>query len=99
MRRPVTSPVSEFAWAEIEMPKSPILTRPCSSTKQLDGFTSRCRMPAVAAASSPAMTWRMASTAMADGSRPPCFSRSASVSRMSSMAMTSRPSSSQAPKT
>ena len=54
-----------------DRPKSPMSTRPSPCTKQFDGLMSRWRIPIAAAASRPATTCRIASTAAADASGVP----------------------------
>ena len=64
-----SSVCSSRASVVIDSPKSPTRTRPSRSTKQFDGLMSRCRMPIAAAASRPAITCRIASTAAAGAQR------------------------------
>src|ERR1017187_5425575 len=56
--------------AEMDKPKSPTLIVPSALTKQLAGLTSRCKTSTDAAASSPAMICRIASTALGAGIGP-----------------------------
>jgi hypothetical protein len=84
----------------IESPKSPTSTRPSAATKQFDGLMSRCRIPIDAAASSPVITCRIASTAFAGGIGAPGTTRSFSVpDGASSIAMTGKPCTSVVPNT
>ena len=90
---------SSRASVVIDRPKSPTMTRPSRSTKQFEGLMSRCRIPMAAAASSPAITWRMASTAFAIGNGSPGTTSSFSVpAGASSMVMTGNPCTSLVPK-
>ena len=92
--------VTSGASTGIDRPKSPTFTVPSGSTKQFDGFTSRWRMPQASAASRPATTCRIASTAAGGAIGPSRSTTSFSVPpATSSIAMTGLPLISSLPKT
>ena len=71
---PVTSPVwvSDGSAAVRAMPKSESFTCPSEATRMLDGFTSRCTMPAPCAAASALAVWARIGAASSGVSRPRC---------------------------
>ncbi len=87
MNVPVRVSASE-ATSDLDRPKSPILTRPSASRKQLDGFTSRWTTPSRWASRSPSMTSEIFDMAFSMGIGPSRSTRSCRVvPGMSSMTM------------